>query len=197
VAEPPRVYSPINSGQLRQCEVVSGLVEPRARPEGLDSNDGLITDLKAHPLAIIMTQDCELEGDHRARNADPVDLKKQIGTVVLCEVYPEEEVRAAAREIGLNTREWKRVRQNREERFHYLQPVSKEEDAVGEGLTALGVDFKHIFALSPELLYYQIDQSARRRFKLESPYLEHLVVRFFAYQSRIALPVPHAFNGGE
>jgi hypothetical protein len=197
VSASPRVYSPTSSGPLRQCELVSGLVEPRVRPDGLHSKERLIADFREHTLAIIMTQDCELEGDHRARNTDPVDLKKQIGTVVLCDVYPEDEVRSAARELGLNSKAWKRVRQNREERFHYLQGVSKDEDAAGEGFAPLGVDFQHVFALTPELLYAQIAKSAKRRFKLESPYLEYLVVRFFAYQSRIALPMPHAFDGSE
>lgn len=198
MAAPARVYSPTASGPLRQCELLSGLVEPRTRPEGLASTDKeIITDTRKHQLAIIVTQDCELEGDYRARNTEPVDLKKLIDTVLLCDVFSEEETREAAKQIGLDSKAWKRVRQNRDERFHYLQAVSKEDDSAGTGFGPLGVDFKRLFALTPELLYGQIGTIATRRFKLKSPYLEHLVVRFFAYQSRVALPNPHIFDEGK
>jgi hypothetical protein len=36
--------------------------------------------------------------------------------------------------------------------------------------------------------------NAKRRVKLESPYLEHLATRFFSYQARVAVPVPHQFD---
>ncbi len=192
----PPVYLPVSSGPLRQGEFISGLIEPRTRPEGLVSTGpgtNLTTDLKEHPFAVILTQDCELEGDHRARNSDPIDEKKLIDVVLLCDVFSIEDVRKIARRIGFDSKAFKRIQQNRDERFHYLQAVASNEDAMGNAFGAQGVDFKRVFALTPELVYGQIGHNAKRRFKLDSPYLENLIVRFYAYQSRIALPVPHAF----
>jgi hypothetical protein len=115
-----RVYSPITEGPLRQCELISNLVEPRTRPDGLSGGGPLTTDLRSHALVAVMTQDCELEGDYRARNSEPRDEPKLIDVILLCDVFPEEEVREVAKRVRLDSKAWKRVKQNRDERFHYL-----------------------------------------------------------------------------
>jgi hypothetical protein len=43
---------------------------------------------------------------------------------------------------GVQPDMWQRVRQNKDERYHFLQRIESGEDARGEGLAELSIDFK-------------------------------------------------------
>jgi hypothetical protein len=83
------------------------------------------------------------------------------------------------------------VRENKDERYHYLRSVRPEEDLLSVGLEELTIDFKGYFTLPTDELYRQITVSVRRRCRLLSPYMEHLSLRFFQFQQRIGLPEDH------
>ena len=86
---------------------------------------------------------------------------------------------------------WRRVRENKDERFHYLRLVRSEEDALSQGLPYLAVDFKRYFTIPTDEMYAQLQAEARRRARLVSPYLEHFCSRFAYFQQRIALADDH------
>jgi hypothetical protein len=94
----------------------------------------------------------------------------------------------------INSEKWKRVRQNNEERFHFLQFAPAYEEALEQGLPELIIDFKRYFSLPTSEIYANFlskVKKAKRRSRLLTPYLEQLATRFYYFQARIATPRPH------
>jgi hypothetical protein len=117
-------------------------------------------------------------------------------TVTVSDSYPRERLPLRNREDKTGKRElssdqWARVRQNKDERYQFLQKVLPQEDADGEGIPELGIDFKRYFTVPTDEVYYRLESGARRRCQMRSPYLEHLSTRFGYYQFRVALPAEH------
>jgi hypothetical protein len=80
---------------------------------------------------------------------------------------------------------------NNHERYQYLHEVSPTEDAVGQGLPFLAIDFRRHFTLSASEVYAALGKEAQRHCRLKTPYTEHLSARFARYLSRVALPKDH------
>jgi hypothetical protein len=179
-----KVYAPSTAGVLRQGEIIEALTQPRIDIDKLRAGELEVRRI-THSLVIVLSQDCDLEQDFSRRAAGQAE--DLLPSVLFCPAEDAETFRGAT---TLNSKEWKRVERNNEPRYHFLRAVQASEDAKGEGLPALAVDFKLYFALSTEESYYWLE-SAVRRCQLQSPYLEHLATRFVAYFSRIALPLDH------
>jgi hypothetical protein len=142
-----------------------------------------------HPFAVVMTQDCDLEQDFRARDGQNKS-DKRIPNVLFCQIITAEELRGG---VGITSDIWKRIRNNKDERYQFLQVVARGEDSHDEGLPELGVDFKRYFTMPTDEVYRRIARGeAQRRCFLNSPYLEHFSSRFAYFLSRIALPSDHA-----
>ncbi|MEQ1883458.1 MAG: hypothetical protein ABL967_00225 [Bryobacteraceae bacterium] len=144
---------------------------------------------RVHPLGIVVTQDCDLVWDFQARQSgDPKQQNKQLPNVLLCELWEAERLRgkqAIASDI------WKRIRQNQDERYHYLQDCSVTNDLLGNGFPTLAIDFKRVFSIPTEELYFRIQSGqTRRRSVLTIPFLQDLSNRFAYYHLRVALPDP-------
>jgi hypothetical protein len=140
-----------------------------------------------------MSQDCDLDQDYTRR------AERRPGTlpnVMLCDAYRAEVLRALIRERDqLGSQDWRRrIAQNQNERFHYLQRTEPSQDLQREGLAALALDFKVYFTLPTDELYARLSRGIRRRCRLNTPYAEHLAHRFFKFQSRIALPQDHQMD---
>ena len=180
------------------------------------------TELQIHSFCIVLTQSCDLEGDFIVKHNNDIeeisqklktgiensrqlsssrrnelekklaDLEgKYLNSIILCEVDIAENVRRNSRK-AMSTDAWNRVKINRDERFHFLQAVPEECDHEQIGLPELTVDFKRIFSLDSNFLYYQVEQKiAERRTTLVSPYLEHFAYRYSTYLGQVALPEPH------
>jgi hypothetical protein len=143
---------------------------------------------KIHPLAIIVSQGCDLEQDFYARQR-PATSDKVIPAVLFCEMISAAELRSRLDNPGSG---WKRISQNDDQRYHFFQTVEPEFDAEEQGLGELGVDFKRFFTVPTDEVYHRIRVcEAKRRCFLGSPYLEHFCVRFANFMSRIALPQRH------
>ena len=141
----------------------------------------------------MLSQDCDLESDYRARQSKPSD-HKQIPNVLFCEVIEAEDLRGRE---GINSEIWRRLKKNTDERYAFLENVSAHHDACGEGTPDLGVDFKRYFAIPTSEVYSQIMRGlAKKRARLLPPYVEHLCTRFFGFQARVALPREHGQNPG-
>jgi hypothetical protein len=146
-----------------------------------------VVQLVTHPLAIVMSQDCDLDWDFGARRAGAAPAK-QMPSVLFCEAI---EAAVLRHSTDINSAIWSRIKINKDERYQFLQRVMPDEDALGEGLPELALDFKRYFTIPTDEVYQRLDFQAKRRCRLVSPYLEHLSSRFFAYQARVALPAEH------
>lgn len=186
-------YAPSpQQGPMRQCEIISDFIEPWVVPGSMGNREA-VPEIKRkhHPYAVILSQDCDLELDFLAREDGSVKPDKLLPSVLFCESFALEELVDINRikESGI----YQRVIQNKDERYHFLQEVTQDQDSMGQGLPSLGIDFKRYFTVPTEEVYKQFSNgTARRRCYMRSPYLEHLSTRFCYYQFRIALPVNHA-----
>jgi hypothetical protein len=140
-----------------------------------------------HHYAVVLTQECELDQDFKARQgANKPD--KLIPNLLFCQVSTAEEIRGTISGSDI----WKRVWQNKDERYHFLQKVDAACDALQQGLPELAIDFKRYFTVATEEVYKRIEiNEAGRRCVLVGPYLEHLSSRFAYFIGRVALPEDH------
>jgi hypothetical protein len=193
LAEADAFYAPSIAGPLRQGEILSDVkqVVPVAGSVFKETT----VDIIEHRFAVIVSQDCDLEQDFNARaaiNSEPgkaaLHERRQVSSVLFCDAIPADELRGRINDPRL----WETARQNKNERYHFLGPISAAEDALGNGVpSGLGLDFKRYFSLPVDEVYAQAEQLKNRRTVLLTPYAEHLSVRFFFYQLRIALPKEH------
>lgn len=189
------IYLPAdNDGELRQGEIVTGLLHSALTGESLVQymTSGATTDNKTSVLqyeyAVVVTQDCDLEQDFKIRVTGGTS-DKLLQHILLCEAALadgfHEDPALKSREIR------KHFANNKLERYQYLSVVDASVDSEKKGIPPLGLDFKRYFTIPTELVYLQLRNGAKRRARLNVPFAEHLSDRFFAYHARIALPVPH------
>lgn len=185
-------YSPSTAGEFRQGEILTGLKQIVPLPgTALQSP---VANIVEHRYAVILSQDCDLEQDFKARfdpDLDPSKLaakeRRKLQSILFCDAIPEAEVKERIADPSI----WRNALQNKNEPFHYLHEASQEGDAKGEGLPPLGLDFKNYFTMATDDVYAQANALKNRRSVLKAYYAEHLSVRFFFYQLRIALPKEH------
>ena len=183
--EPAPIYRPAELGlPLRQGEILSDLRRYRIDPATVAAESPSLFDVR-YPFAVVLTQDCNVT----QQGLPPLDSNPHLPSVLLAEVTTALQLRG---QKDVNSEAWKLIRQNREERYHFLEAVTKECDVAGSGLEELALDFKRYLAVPTDELYALLDCGfARRRCVLNSPYMEHLCNRFGAYLGRVALPRPH------
>lgn len=183
--EDARIYRRADAGgPLRQGEILSDLRRFRIDPSSV-AEDAPAVIAVLYPLVIVLTQDCDLTQQGRPEaGSDP-----HLPCILLTEVTTAESLR---NQKDVNTAAWKLIRQNREERYHFLEAVPPDCDATGAGLGELALDFKRYLAVPTDEIYALLDSRlCHRRTVLECPYMEHLCHRFGTYLGRIALPRPH------
>ncbi len=190
---------PATDGALRQGEVLSEVVTyevDRYDPKG---DEPPTIRPRPHPFVIVVSQDCDLDWEFKAAKKIANGIKtgegfdrefsKRLLGILLCEVYEAQEVRSSPE---INSQLWKRIKINKDERYHFLEAIPAGRDLLESGLPELTIDFKRYFTIEPDLLYAQINRGGcNRRVRLRSPYLEHLSHRFHSYLSRVGLPEDH------
>jgi hypothetical protein len=202
-------YAAVNpDDRLRQGEVLVGFVRVRQSLGSIGSQD-IGVDEVTHPYLIIMTQDCDLAQDADARlvltkaASDPsllsdIDFKKQfdnaprlkIENVLLCEAMSTSDMKSS---IPPGKDIWKRIIQNKDERYQCLEAVPPDLDLAAMGMPSLSCDFKRFLTMPVDEVYKRLAliESHVRRARLLTPYAEHLLHRFCCFQSRIPLPENH------
>ncbi|MCH7873319.1 MAG: hypothetical protein IID33_16610 [Planctomycetes bacterium] len=180
---PPKYIASSDDGPLRQGEIVSNVVQVRLTSESVGSDSPVAIPV-VHPFAMVLTQDCDLEQHlNRIGNGKPGNLPN----LLFCEAIPAATLKGSA-----EGSDWKRVRQNKAERYQCLEQIPAELDALAEGVHALGVDFKRYFTIPTDEIFERIRRGeAKRRTCLAPPYNVQIAMRFFQYQMRIALPDEH------
>jgi hypothetical protein len=181
------------AAELRQSEIISNIVQYFRNPAAsLDTPEDEVETLAIrHPYAVILSQDCDLLWDFDAKSkGGPPELNG----VLLYEAAPADGIRAE-RDIKLDL--WKPIRQNKNDRYQFLEAVPPECDLSKEGIPQLLIDFKRYFTISAQEIVRQIslrDNPARRRCCLQMPYREHLQFRAAQYLQRIVLPAEHKYE---
>lgn len=169
------IYQASSKGSpLRQGEILTGVVQYKPVVAELSQQpQELSFEPVLHPYTIVITQDCDLDWDHKARDAKDVQLSKLLNSIILCEIAVARETRDTA--DNMNSKEWKLVESHRHERFYFFEKTLPECEVEQEGLPELTADFKRVFGIDAATLYRQIELGiVKRRTVLMSPYLEHL-----------------------
>ena len=95
------------------------------------------------------------------------------------------------------SRIWAKIKQNKDERYHFFEKIETNHDLYDESIGELVIDFKRYFSLPTDELYMRIlSGETKRRCRLVTPYLEHLSSRFAYFQGRVALPEDHHSEPG-
>ena len=137
----------------------------------------LAVDEVVHPLAMIMTQDCDLDLDYKARHGDG-GPHRLIDNVLFCDAGDAVQMRAQG---GMNYERWNLVRTFQNERYHVLSGV----------YGWIGLDFRRIFTIPTVEIYRRVEiAEAVRLCFLTTTYRDHLSHRFYGYHMRVALPEP-------
>jgi len=169
-----------------QGEILGNVVQAHLRIDTIFDAEPVVT-FKVHTLAMVLSQDCELDWDFKARQGK-VGVKRMIPAVLCCELQPANDLRVQGKP-EIDSDKWREIKNNAVERYHYLPAVPPAQDALGEGLPDLAMDFRRFFTVSAEELYARLKKpEPHRRTFLLSPYREHLSMRFYYFQMRIALP---------
>lgn len=187
------IYHLVSSDQrLFQGEFLERVIEWIPKHDSTE-NPQEVTGIepRLHKSVIIMTQDCDLEQDWAKRSSNLAETTNLPG-ILMCPAAPADEARVLH---SLSTDLWKSVRSNKNERFQYLADVPQEHDGAREGHPAVLVDFKSLFSIRTVEIYRQLRRrsadSPRRRFRMATPWAEHMQCRFAAYLARIGLPRDH------
>lgn len=181
-------YAPVAAGdRLHQGEILAQLIQVRQDLTTIGSanarNDEII-----HPFAIILTQDCDLAQDFAARASENAGRGK-LANILFCEAATTTELKS---NVPQGKDIWKRVIQNKDERYQCLEEVPADQDSAGQSVPSLGCDFKQFFTVPADEVYKRIElHEIARRCRLLTPYAEHLLQRFCNFQARVALPQNH------
>jgi hypothetical protein len=191
--EDPLAYVPIKGGdRLHQGEVVSNIVERLVRfMQRTAGGDEFGFDEVMHPFAVILTQDCDLEQDAKARGTDEMDEAKRRNALLSSVLLVVASTFDNATGLGGSDIK-RRAKQNKDERYQFLSAVPSGLDAGGQGIPGLLLDFKRFFTYPTEQLLSAICRGETiRRTRLATPYAEHLSGRFAYFVQRIGLPRDH------
>lgn len=141
------------------------------------------------PLAVVLTQDCDLAQDHTFRVEQKKFQDKRLISVLIAPAYNAEhffaghhlsELGVEASPVTKNKTDGEMVIQNQNPRFHYL------EFPEGVPLVTSVVDFKHYF--SAPMSYLTSIKEENFVCKIAELYREDISHRFAAFLSRIGLP---------
>ena len=187
--------SPDGNGKaLRQGEILTNVIELQIEPKSIISVDDDSTynvNPVAHPFAIIVSQDCDLEQGYNFRVHKKGNLRHDLPSILFCQAEDVDEFRKSDlyRSLFSSSTFQNNFTNNDVLRYHFIQEIPAEQDAQDCGLPELGIDFKRYFTIPTCEVYRRIKLGhTKRRSVLESPYRDHFSRRFFNFNSRIALP---------
>jgi hypothetical protein len=151
---------------------------------------------QGHPLAVVMTQDCDLEQDYFLRfppegpSRVPEDVDREqnaLKAVILCDAYEAADMESHF-PAKLGGKERDLVGKNMNERYHCLGESTTRS---GEVIAPLMLDLRTPFAVPAGPLYEQLavaEMDAVRIGVIPDIHSHDLMHRFYSYQSRVALP---------
>jgi hypothetical protein len=140
------------------------------------------------PYVVVLTQDCDLDQDYKARLVDNHD--KYIDSVLVAPAFIATELQNGSHLVilGRHTEKkgkttgtvWNYIKTNRDPRYHLL---SSDTDY---SIPELVIDFKHFYTVPRELIYSAHQDKCIAT--IDELFREHLSTRFASFLARIALP---------
>jgi hypothetical protein len=191
--QPDEVWSPSPDAAIRQCEILSGVIQTGVSPDAIGVPGPVQLLTVRHAWVLVLSQDCDLDWDHalRQQDADVPGHNKELPNILLCHAYTIDEIHDRPQ---VKSDILRRIRQNQDERFHTLDEVPAELDREGIGIPELILDFKRYFTIPTAELYGRMSlnadhaEAARRHAFLISPFRDEVARRASAFHARIALP---------
>ena len=186
-------YSPSpDTGPIRQGEILSNVVELRLDPLCFRTETEPLIQQIVHPFAVVLTQDCDLEWDHKCRFVSDPSCQgrlalKLVPNILLCQAESAHTLRAHQ---SIKSDIWRRITSNTDERYHVLEEVPAELDRLRTGIPSLALDFKRVFTVPTDELYHRLGFEAERRCYLIPPFVQFLSSRFTYFLGRVAVPEP-------
>ncbi len=186
-AKQPFYVKSIAGDRLWQGEILENLPQARLTLASVE-NEELVVETDSHLFVVVLSQDCDLESDFKENASGGAVLPN----VLFCDVFEAEQLRSKVKdEQNLGSRDWRLIKENKNERFQFLHAVKPEEDSKAGGLPELAIDFRLYFTVRTDEVYRRMGHSTGRRCRLSTPYVEHLADRFSYYLARVALPEDH------
>lgn len=161
----------------------------------LEENGEFNLQIISFPYVLVLTQDCDLEQNKKARKdykthlADEVfDNDKHLISIIVVPLYNEEhlftgdhlsEIKIKSQKITSTIKS--NIKSNQNARYHYM--IFDESITIPNSI----IDFKHYFTVSLDWLEKNID---KRKCGIDSVFRELISQRFSNYLSRIGLPEP-------
>jgi hypothetical protein len=179
---------PPSSFPLRQGEIIQNLQEVVPDASGNDSLTDATQRIAAyqieHPFAIIVSQDCDLTQDCRARAQPNPKLDTLLVHIQFCELFPAYEIK----DRGMDSKEWRQVKGNKLARYHHMDEASIGSDEQST-VPDLCADFKRTFSLDVAYTYWLVSSGAAvRKATVPDPYLRDFIHRLHSFLSRVPLP---------
>lgn len=115
--DPYWIASPL-AGPILQSELLSNVIEFRVKIETIGTAEEQFEEF-LHPLAVVMTQDCDVDLDHKARREGGA-AHRQIDSILMCEA---DDAVAMKGRGGLDSRRWSQVQSHQNERYQVLEAV--------------------------------------------------------------------------
>lgn len=189
----PGIYRAVRAGErLYQGEIIARVVEWVPSYAASDPDAVSTVSPMQYELAVVVTQDCDLAQDWSKRQDSP-NAETDLTCVLLCRAVPADTAFSSEERFKGKDLQ-KPIRNNKNERYQYLAEVPATADGAEQGHQAMLVDFKAIFTVRTTEIYRQLragTSPAPRRFRLETPWAEHIQCRFAGYHARIGLPRDH------
>ena len=169
---PPHLNAPLAHG-----EILFNLLELAVVPSDVETlhNEKKSPQVirRTHPFALIISQECDLDWDWKYRTSvevtrkDEKDERKWLPYVQFCDMFLKEDVRWKR---GFNSALWTRVTSNQDER--YLKFEQAQIDNVGDQIPELFVDFKRVFSMPTDYVYWLISSNySIRKAIIPDPYI--------------------------
>ena len=169
--------------ELRQSEIISDLTFYSIE-QNAENHDMVDTTSAKISYAIIATPDCDLLQYYKGRSPDLLSIL----------FFAVEEADNTKQRMGYGSKEWKQVKQNQIERFHYINTIPAQYDLALTGIPDIVIDFKRYFTLPPSEVTRQCQAAgpirANRRCRLNDLWREDMQRRAMSFMQRVGLPDP-------
>lgn len=118
------IYAPSpGAGPILQGEILSDLRQFHLTLESVRANQDFSADFKKHPWAIVVSQDCDLEQDFKAREGSG-SQDKIIPNSLFCEMMtPGDFITKLKSTGGFPAKIWDSIQQNNHPRYQFLENV--------------------------------------------------------------------------
>lgn len=156
--------------------------------DSIENGPELTVEKRKLPYAVVITQDCDLEQDFKARNNTQGNQDKWLPSIILFPAYPAETLKLGLH-LGdydqkmeqFDSKRFGQIKQNSNSRYHFIHSDNTLN------VPELIIDFKHYHTITRNAAYSRM-LSGSYVATIGELFREHLSARLCYYLSRIGLP---------